>query len=461
MRNKKIADRLLFILLIAFITVVFIKAYFHKSFFTEMLGFVIEAALIGGIADWFAITALYEKPLGFPWHTAIIPKNRDKVINSIAYMVENELLNERTLKSRIKKIKIIDTLIEYIDRNAKQGGYIFEFLEKYTTKFLEDIDKDKIARYIEDNLKSNLKEVDLSIYLSKILIFAVKSSDCEKLFVDVLEKIIAKAKEDNTRNEIYNMINELIKKNIDNKKGIQRMLMQVAVTLAEETDSVNTLDAAYSIQKQILEVLLELKDINNPIHIEMINKIEEVIEKLHTDEKVISSVEKWKLDTIEKIIIRNELGNVIENTIMALRYAIKKESVQVDELLSKNTNVENFQLYSNSMQPVINWLKEQISSYWENFKNDSKAKRSIEIYIKGFIYKIIKSEHHFIGIIVNKTLSNLTDDSLNDFIQKKAGNELHWIRINGCIVGAVFGLIVFLFMNGVYMPIISRVFHLM
>lgn len=461
MRNKKIADRLLFILLLAFIAIIFIKVYFHKSFFTEMLGFVIEAALIGGIADWFAITALYEKPLGFPWHTAIIPKNRDKVIDSIAYMVENELLNEKTLQSKIKEIKIIDSLIEYIDRSAKQGGYIFEFIEKYSTKFLDGINKDKIAGYIEENLKTNLKEVDLSVYLSKILMFAAKSSDCEKLFTEVLEEIITKAKEENTRNEIYNMINELIKKNIDNKKGIQRMLMEVAVTLAKETDSVNTLDAAYSIQEQILEVLLKLKDESDPIHIEMINKIEQVIERLHTDEEVICSVEKWKLYTIEKIIIRSELGSVIENTIMALKYAIKKESVQVDDLLDKNTNVENFQLYINSIEPIINWLKNQISNYWESFKNDSKAKRTVEIYIKGFIYKVIKSEHHFIGIIVNKTLSNLTDDSLNDFIQKKAGNDLHWIRINGCIVGAVFGLLVFLFMNEIYLPIISRFVHFM
>lgn len=460
MKNKKIADRLLVILLLAFIAIIFIKVYFHKSFLTEMLGFVIEAALIGGIADWFAITALYEKPLGFPWHTAIIPKNRDKVIDSIAYMVENELLNEKALQSKIKEIKIIDTLIEYIDKSLKRSGYIFEFIEKYSTKFLDGINTERIAKYIEENLKGKLKEVDLSLYLSKILMFAVKSSDCEKLLTDILEEIITKTKQENTKNEIYNMINDLIRKNIDSKKGIQKMLMQVAVTLAEETNSVNTLDAAYSIQEQILEVLLKLKDVNDPIHIEMINKIEQVIDKLHTDEEAISSVEKWKLDTIEKIIIRNELRSVIENTIMALKYGIKKESVQVDELLSKNTGVENFQLYLNSINPIIHWIKKQIHNYWENFKNDSKAKRTVEIYIKGFIYKVIKSEHHFIGIIVNKTLSNLTDDSLNDFIQKKAGNDLHWIRINGCIVGAVFGLIVFLFMNEIYMPIISKFIHL-
>lgn len=273
--------------------------------------------------------------------------------------------------------------------------------------------------------------------------FAIKSSDCEKLFTHILDEIITKAKQENTRNEIHNMINEIIRKNIDNKNGIQRMLMQVAVTLAEETNSVNTLDAAYSIQEQILEVILKLKDVNDSIHIEMINKIEQIIEKLHTDEEIIGSVEKWKLDTIEKIIMGNELSNVIENTIIPLKCGIKKECIQVDEVLFENTDVENFQLCLDSVEPIIDCLKGQVNNYWESFKNDSKAKSTVEIYIKGFLYKVVKSEHHFIGIIVSKTLSNLTDDSLNTFMQNKAGNDLHWIRINGCIVGTVFGLIVF------------------
>lgn len=459
MENKKIADRLLFILLLAFIAIIFIKVYFYKGYLTEMMGFVIESALIGGIADWFAITALYEKPLGFPWHTAIIPKNRDKVIKSISDMVENELLSEKTLQGKIKELKIIDILIEYIDRSIKQRGYIFEFIQKYVIKFLDGINTDKLAAYIEDGLKDNLKQTDLSIYLSKILMFAVKSNECEKLFTNILEEIITKTKEENTRNEIYKMINELIRKNIDNKKGIQRFFMQVAVTLAEETDSVNTLDVAYSVQEQIIEMLLSLKDVNNPTHIEMINKIEQVIERLHTDEEVMLSVEKWKLDTIEKITIRNELNNVIKNSIMALKYGIKEESVQVEDLLNKNTDTEDFQSYLNSILPVVDWIKKQINSYWENFKNDNRAKRAIEGFIKEILYKFIKSEHHLIGIMVSETLNKLTDDSLNDFIQKKAGNDLHWIRINGCVIGAIFGLLVFLFMNEIYLPIISRFVH--
>lgn len=50
--------------------------------------FVSEASLVGGLADWFAVTALFRKPLGWPYHTALIPRNRDKLIMGVSKMVQ-------------------------------------------------------------------------------------------------------------------------------------------------------------------------------------------------------------------------------------------------------------------------------------------------------------------------------------------------------------------------------------
>lgn len=53
----------------------------------QLLKFVLEAALVGGLADWFAITAIFKKPLGWGFHTALIPRNRAKLIEAVAGMV--------------------------------------------------------------------------------------------------------------------------------------------------------------------------------------------------------------------------------------------------------------------------------------------------------------------------------------------------------------------------------------
>ena len=62
--------------------------YTHDvTLWEELLFFVIQSALIGSIADWFAVTALFDKPLGFPYHTELLYRNRTQIIDSITKII--------------------------------------------------------------------------------------------------------------------------------------------------------------------------------------------------------------------------------------------------------------------------------------------------------------------------------------------------------------------------------------
>lgn len=460
MENKKIADRLLIILLLLFIINIFIKIYFHKNFYLEMISFVIEAALIGGIADWFAVTALFRKPLGFPWHTAIIPRNRDKVVNAVAHMVEHELLSEKILKGKIKDINIIDTVIEFIDKNIKEGKEIYKLIEKVGIRILNSINIEKLAVAIEGGVKNSIREVDLSLYLSKTLDFAIKSGEFNKVFVNTIDTLIAKAKEESSKVAIENIINKEIEDYLNSATGFKRMMMEIALGVAKQTNSVNITEVSVSIQEQIIEMLERLKNEEDPLHIELFGKFQEFIDDLRSNENVIENIEKWKIETIDKVTVFNELNEIIENVFRALKYGIKAENLENNNLLLQGEGDEKSKVYINNVVPAIEWIKEQLNMYWEDFKKNDKAKNAVENYIKELIYKIIQAEHSFVGIVVKKVLNNLTDDSLNKFIEQKAGNDLHWIRINGCLVGGIFGLVVFLFINELYLPVITRLFNI-
>lgn len=67
------ADRVLFFAFIVFLCALFLHLQMKTSVVVSGFLFCAEAALVGGIADWFAVTALFKKPLGFPYHTAILP----------------------------------------------------------------------------------------------------------------------------------------------------------------------------------------------------------------------------------------------------------------------------------------------------------------------------------------------------------------------------------------------------
>ena len=79
---------------------VFVGQFFFddKSWY-QPLYWAVQSALIGSVADWFAVTALFRKPLGFPYHTALIPRNKERLINAGG----NEDANARSLPSAIRQ----------------------------------------------------------------------------------------------------------------------------------------------------------------------------------------------------------------------------------------------------------------------------------------------------------------------------------------------------------------------
>lgn len=461
MENKKKADILLVLLLVLFTLVVLLRMNCSNNYYMKMLSFVFEAALVGGIADWFAITALFKKPLGFPWHTAIIPRNRDKVIDAVAGMVESELLSPKTLKNKISEIDIIDNLIKYIENSEKLKDLIFESIEKYGTRFLDSINTSEISELIENGLKDKLRQADLSAYLSRMLKFAVKSDECEKIFLVILDELISKVKQETAKDEINKIINEVIDENLNRAGGFKRVLLELALGIAKDTNSINTMEVSESIQEQAVLLFAGLKDKNAPEHIEMIHKMEEMTEKLESDEKVIENVEKWKIDTIGKITFACEINQIINNIVNALKFSIKKDNLQKNEVFIEAQDGQSIEhMYKDNARLTAEWLRSQISLYWEEFKTNDDVKKSIDAYIKECIYKIIKDQHSFIGIMVKRVLNNMTDETLNQFIQAKAGNDLHWIRINGCIIGAIFGFIVYVLINNLYLPIVTKLLNL-
>lgn len=441
MSNKRLANRILFFLFLAFFAITLFRLFVFNNFLVELLSFTMEAALVGGIADWFAITALFKEPLGFSWHTALIPRNREKVIDAVSVMVEGELLSYEFIKGKIEEVHIIDLLISYIENyNTKKS--IARFIEKYGQNVLSNIDMSKMAELIEKFLKDKLKDVNISIQLKKIIDMAIKNGEYERLLQNIIDNLIIIAEKDSTRDEIYNIINDVVQKSKSKTTGLKRMIFELALGIAQETDSVNIYDAADSLQKELIGILTNLKDKNHPMYIKFDQMFKETIKKLETDEAVTDSIELWKQEVMERIHLRDEFEKLINGAIK-----ITANVPAELEAYSIGASTEN-----NS--PVIQWLIAQVEKYWDNFKKDEKIKNWLEDYIKENLIKVIKAEHHLLGMMVKDTLGNFTNEALNEFIEAKAGNDLHWIRINGSIVGAVVGIAIFLFMHLFYDPYI-------
>ena len=94
---------------------VFVGQFFFddKSWY-QPLYWAVQSALIGSVADWFAVTALFRKPLGFPYHTALIPRNKERLINGVIKLVETKMLTRDRCQVLLSKVQFVPLFEKFL-----------------------------------------------------------------------------------------------------------------------------------------------------------------------------------------------------------------------------------------------------------------------------------------------------------------------------------------------------------
>ena len=102
------------------LTIIFIstRPFKHIHISIALINAFAEAGMIGALADWFAVVALFRHPMGIPIpHTAILPQNKERLGKYLSQFILGNFLNEENIKIKIHELKITDTLIRYFDEN--------------------------------------------------------------------------------------------------------------------------------------------------------------------------------------------------------------------------------------------------------------------------------------------------------------------------------------------------------
>ncbi|ACV62833.1 protein of unknown function DUF445 [Desulfofarcimen acetoxidans DSM 771] len=438
---NKFANRILALSFAIFLAATFLKYYLGNLFIVNLIFFVMQAALVGGIADWFAVTALFRKPLGFPWHTAIIPSNREKLIDSLAGMIEEELLSTASIKNRLNRLHLVNMFIDWAE---KQGSpYFIEIAAKFIQKIFDKIDIAKTAQYIESMIKENADRLDIGPLLKRLGTWLTEKGEDEKWLNLILDEMILIAEKPGTRDRIREIMEEI------KDRRTQSLLSRALGKIAEITNTINLDDAAEALQFELLEVLRDLKNEGHPLRLRLKTIFSELPSKFDRNPSWSKTLNIWKKTIIERV----DLGSILEVLINSAIKKVNQPLYGTEDGLAGNKQKP----IDSEISSFVNWLIGQVNIFWQRLKQDSKNKDRLNKYFKKIIFQIIESEHKLIGNIVRETLSSLTNEDLNRFVEDKAGNDLQWIRVNGSLVGALVGLLIFLFLNLFYDPVVVPV----
>lgn len=448
MKNRVVANLILITVVILWIMNLCYEIIHGQNFYTQGIKFILEAALVGGIADWFAVTALFRKPLGFSWHTAIIPRNREKMIEAVVKTVENELLSEKSIREKIENISFAGYLINYFDKMNEKNEFISNWVQS-AFLYLKKLDKNILVSDYEENLKNTLKKVELWKIAKRFIVWLLQNSKTDAGVNAVIHKVAdvvgTRMDQKEVREKIYEFINHKINEEVSKKQGLKKFFTGLVIDIGKGIDAVNVSDAADSFHQKLLETIKKLENPEHPVWRQLKEHLTDISDKMDAQNPLAVAIERWKNQYIDKVFI-SELHHLIE-IMLEVPDAVSSEKNEYDDLKNRENLSEQRRI-----NILMIWLEEQLTRYVELLKSSDEAKRWLDGLIKEVLLKIIQTEHQLIGNMIRETLGAFSDEGLNHFIESKAGNELQWIRINGSVVGAAMGLLLFIFLELIYEP---------
>jgi uncharacterized membrane-anchored protein YjiN (DUF445 family) len=218
-----------------------------------VLGQAFEAATVGGVADWFAVTALFrEVPLPvIRRHTNIVVKNRARIVSGIADMVQNRWLSPGIIREHLARFSASRHLLDYLS-DEKRTENALSFLRDLVGQIARGIDEPEVSSFLNRVLKDQLAEFDLAGPMGRWIGAAMRRGDHHAVWETVLSALEESAQGEEFREAARKMLSRAIH---EYKEG--GFLRGIAVELAETLDIVNKDEAVDSLVRNVATGFVE------------------------------------------------------------------------------------------------------------------------------------------------------------------------------------------------------------
>ncbi len=133
-----------------------------------------EAAMVGGLADWFAVTALFRHPLGLPIpHTAIIPRNKDRIGDTLAVFLKDNFLIPTVVARRMRRVDLASAVGRFLASPPEGEGRIREATSRLVADVMEALDPDRLGGMVKGAIDSRLRQLEAAPMLGQALSAAI------------------------------------------------------------------------------------------------------------------------------------------------------------------------------------------------------------------------------------------------------------------------------------------------
>src|SRR6476660_5050556 len=356
-----------------------------------------EAAMVGGLADWFAVTALFRHPLGLPIpHTAIIPRNKDRIGETLANFIRENFLIPAVVARRMQRLDVAGAAGRFLQTPAGEGTRIRAGASRLIADVFESLDDERLGGIVKGAISSRLRAMEVSPLLGHALASAIN----EDRHVPMLEAAIRWTARALDANE------QLIRDMVRKKANWALKLAGLDTKLAD------------SIINGLRKLTVEMStDPAHPVRL----KIEEALAHLANDLQTKPETRE-RVEAIKEQLLDNQSVSLWLDALWQRgREAIIKAARNPDAVMAGK-------------------LGEVLKSMGGTLEKDARIRGAINQFARRAVVGMAASYGGSIVKLVSETVRGWDAQTVTNRLEAAVGRDLQYIRINGTLLGGFVGL---------------------
>jgi uncharacterized membrane-anchored protein YjiN (DUF445 family) len=358
-----------------------------------------EASLVGGLADWFAVTALFRHPMGIPIpHTAIVPRRKDRVGRTLGQFVQKNFMSRPVVEAKMRSLRVGERLAEWLSEPANARLIARQTLNAVSSG-VQHLDDSDIEPMMERTVADRVRAFKMAPVVGRLMQVLTEGDRHQ----DLLEDFIRGAAR--TVDQNREMIRERIEK-------------ESPWWLPEAVDDKIYRKVLGSIERTLAEIE---NDPEHPLRKRFDRSVREFMERLDSSPEMHAKIEHWKEELLATETMKKFSSSIWTDSKAAIvRYADRPESIREGSAVERG-----------------------ITTFAAHVKNDPELLEKLNEAIIDVAMYLVERYQDDVAEFIALTVASWDPEHTSKRVELAIGRDLQFIRINGTLVGGLAGLILY------------------
>jgi uncharacterized membrane-anchored protein YjiN (DUF445 family) len=356
------------------------------------------AATVGGVADWYAVVALFRRPLGLPIpHTAIIPRNHLRIADTLGEFIETNFLAPEPVEARLRDVDFAALVADWL-ADRERAAALADFVLRLLPQTLGAIDQSGLKDFLGKRIMAELQRVELAPLAAGLLGAVTEKGRHQRLLDELLgalEKVL-------TNEETLAALRERIRKELPALFNLYRA-------------------DAYLLRKIVASTSGFIQDARadrrHPLRLEFDSFVTGFIERLRSSQAFARRAESLKHD----LLARPEIAAIAEGAWESLRIFLEQDSRAPDSQIRRQ-------------------LEAMLVEIGGQLARDPAIRAEINRGMVRVLADFVQSQKSGVGRFIADQVKSWDIDMLIGRIELTVGRDLQYIRFNGALIGGLAGL---------------------